>query len=176
MDRISNIIRYSKAWECIGIETVACNVEKIFGIKKLYRRSDKITEQIQGPYNFLGVILTNSPIMCLDIEGDPGSVDEFMRILTENSIDIKGLLYETTLNNGLHLYFRIDPSIKGRNQYKKIHEDLHFDVLFTGKSFTAPSEFNNKRYSDLNRSIFNIKSLYDIPEFPEKLKFLIDNI
>lgn len=173
MNNIQNIIRYSKAWEGIGIETAACNVEKIFGIKKLYRKSVRITEEIQGTYNFLGIILTNSPIMCLDIEGDPGSVDEFMRILTENSIDIKDLLYETTLNNGLHLYFRIDPSIKGRNQYKKIHKDLHFDVLFTGKSFTSPSEFNNKRYSDLNRSIFNIKSLYDIPEFPEKLKFLI---
>ena len=56
MNRISDIIRYSKAWECIGIETVACNIEKIFGIKKLYRKSDKITEQIQGTYNFMGVI------------------------------------------------------------------------------------------------------------------------
>ena len=173
MNNIQNIIRYSKAWEGIGIETVVCNVEKLFGIKKLYRKSVRITEEIQGPYNFLGVILTNSPIMCLDIEGDPGSVEEFMKILTENSIDLNDLLYETTLNNGLHLYFRIDPSIKGRNQYKKIYNDLHFDVLFTGKSFTAPSEFNHKKYSELNRSIFNIESIYDIPEFPESLIFLI---
>lgn len=173
MSNLSEIIRYSKEWRRIGIETSAFNVEKILGIKKLYRKSVRITDEIEGDYNFLGIILSNSPIMCLDIEGDPGSVDEFKIILEKNSIDINELLYENTLNDGLHLYFRIDPLLKKNNQYKKTYNNIRFDVLFNGRSFTAPSMFGGKSYGDLNKSIFDIKSILEIPEFPGCLKFLI---
>jgi hypothetical protein len=172
------ILNYAKEWKRIGIEAKACKIDKLFGVKKLYKGSIKITddctEELLEECNFLGIELTNSPIICLDVEGDAGSVDEFMKILDVNYINIQDLLYETTLNNGLHLYFRLDRSLKKRNQYKKIHNNLHFDVLYTGKSFTAPSRFNDKKYSELNKSIYNIKSIYDIPEFPESLNFLLN--
>ena len=114
--------------------------------------------------------------MCLDIEGTPRSVEEFMEILEKNSLKIKDFLVETTMNGGLHLYFRVPKGWKMRNIYASKHGNINFDVLFNGKSFTSPSEFMGKSYKFLGRSVFALNSIGDIPEFPEELYFLIRNM
>lgn len=178
--QISEILRYSREWRRIGIETCLCNVEKVWGIRKLHRFSIKITEELEkNPQkipegtNFLGVILSKSPIMCLDIENEGESIEEFYRIMEDSSIKIDDLFGEISLNGGIHLYFRIPDEKKVKNQYKKSYKNLNYDLLFSGKCFTAPSVFNNKRYDVLNKSIFDINSIEEIPYFPESLNFLL---
>jgi len=179
-NEISEILRYSRGWEKIGIGTCICRVEKMMGIRKLHRFSLKISDEIhQNPEkilkgsNFLGVILSGSPIMCLDIENEGKSIEEFHRILDKNSVKMSDLFGETTLNGGIHLYFRIPIDKKQRNQYKQVNKNVHFDLLFNGKSFTVPSFFNEKKYNLFDRSIFDLKSIEEIPEFPEFLSFMI---
>lgn len=178
--QISEILRYSREWRRIGIETCLCNVEKIWGIRKLHKFSIKITDELdKNPQkipegtNFLGVILTKSPIMCLDIENEGESIGEFYRIMEDSSIKIDDLFGEITLNRGIHLYFRIPDVRKGKNQYKKSYKNLNYDLLFTGKSFTVPSIFNDSKYDLFSRSIFDMNSIDDIPNFPESLDFLL---
>ena len=45
-NEISEILRYSRGWGKIGIDTCICRVEKIIGIRKLHRFSIKITNEI----------------------------------------------------------------------------------------------------------------------------------
>lgn len=183
-NEISEILRYSRGWGKIGIHTCICRVEKIMGIRKFHRFSVKITDEIhQNPEkipegsNFLGVILSGSPIMCLDIENEYESIEEFHRILDKNSVKMSDLFGETTMNGGLHLYFRIPMDKKSKNQYKKVNKNVHFDLLFNGKSFTVPSFFNEKKYTTFDRSIFDLESIEEIPEFPEFLSFMLyDNL
>jgi len=176
-----DFIRYSKGWKRIGIDTCVCKVESVLGIKKLYKSTKKITDEIRESsknlstdFNFLGVVLTNSSIMCLDIEGNIGSVESFINILTENGLDLKDFFYERTMNGGLHLYFRIIQEEKTKNQYKKNYRGVYFDVLFNGISFTYPSKYLDKSYSKLNKDILFIKSIDEIPYYPEEIKFLIE--
>ena len=179
-DQISEILRYSKEWRRIGIETCICNVEKIMGIRKLHRFSIKITDELEkNPQriptgiNFLGVILSKSPIMCLDIENEGESIEQFHQIIIDNGIKMGDMFGERSLNGGIHLYFRIPIDNRGRNQYKKSYKNLNYDLLFTGKCFTVHSFFKDKRYERFNRSIFDINSINDIPHFPESLNFLL---
>ena len=71
--------------------------------------------------------------MCLDIENEYESIEEFYRILDKNSVKMSNLFGETTMNGGLHLYFRIPMDKKSKNQYKKVNKNVHFDLLFNGK-------------------------------------------
>lgn len=182
-DNISEILRHCIKWYGLGIETKICKIEKELGIRKLHKDSvyfsvdtaENFREKYKD-YNFLGICLKDSGIMCLDIEGTPHSVDEFMGILEENSLKIKDFLVETTMNGGLHLYFRVPKGWKMRNIYASKHGNINFDVLFNGKSFTSPSEFMGKSYKFLGRSVFDLNSIGDIPEFPEELYFLIQNM
>jgi len=176
-----HILKTSKKWNDLGIETKASNVEKTFGKLKLYRSSTRISQEIyENPdllpddHNFLSVILTNSPIMCLDIEGNEGSVEDFMKILGENGLKIEDFLVESTLNGGLHLYFRRHDIIKRGNIYGKTHGEICFDVIFRGKSFTHPSFLNDRSYRFIGRSIFDIHDIDEIPRYPEELLFMLD--
>jgi hypothetical protein len=182
-DNISEILRHCVKWYTLGIETRICKIEKEFGIRKLHKNSVKFSMEIADNfrethpgYNFLGVCLNESGLMCLDIEGTPHSVEEFMGILEEKSLKIEDYLVETTMNGGLHLYFRVPKGVKTRNIYACSHGNINFDVLFRGKSFTSPSEFMCKSYKFLGRSVFDLNSIMDIKELPGELYFLIKNM
>jgi len=146
------------------------------GIRKFHKDSIKFSTKIgvipEG-YNFLGVCLGDSGIMCLDIEGTPGSLDDFYRILEEKSLKISDFFVESTMNGGIHIYFRIPDGIKKRNLYARTHKRIDFDVLFRGKSFSVPSRYGDKSYSFINKSLYDLNSIMDIPEFPQELYFLI---
>lgn len=179
-EQIIEILRYSKEWNRIGVENSICKVDKLMGKLKLHKNPIKITEEIhQNPgiipdgYNFLGINLKNSGLMCLDIEGNEGSVEEFMSILEEKSIKIEDFLGESTMNGGLHLYFRVPKGNIGKNIYGGQYGNVCFDVIYSGKSFTVPSTYRDKLYSPLGRSIFDVESIDQIQEFPSDLYFLI---
>lgn len=176
MNISSEILKYCNKWNQLGIKTFICKVDKIFGIKKLHKNSIEFNHEIKqlpDEYNFLGVKLGESGLMCLDIEGTNGSVNEFSRIIEREGLKMSDLFMEKTLNHGLHVYFRFDKKIK--NQYGLKYGDMNFDLLFSGKSFSAPSRFENKNYTFINKSIFDLRSLNDIPEFPKELVFLLQN-
>jgi len=182
-DNISDILRHCIKWYALGIETKVCKIEGEFGIRKLHKNSVRFSietarnfKEKYNEYNFLGICLRNSGLMCLDIEGTPHSVEEFMSILEEKSLKIDDFLVESTMNGGLHLYFRVPKDWKIRNLYARKHGNINFDVLFHGKSFTSPSEFRDKSYRFVGRSVFDLNSIVDIKEFPEELYFLIENM
>jgi len=169
----TDILKYCNKWNQLGIKTFICKVDKIFGIKKLHKNSIEFNndiDQLPEGYNFLGVKLGESGLMCLDVEGTNGSIQEFNRIIENSGLKIDDFFIEKTLNDGLHIYFRFNKKIK--NQYGLKHGDMNFDLLFNGKSFSAPSKYQNKNYVFINKSVFDLDSINDIPEFPEKLIFL----
>ena len=176
----SQILKHCIKWHFLGVETRICKVEKVMGIRKFHKDSIKFSmkiginpEIIPEGYNFLGVCLGDSGIMCLDIEGTPGSLDDFYRILEEKSLKISDFFVESTMNGGIHIYFRIPDGIKKRNLYARTHKRIDFDVLFRGKSFSVPSRYGDKSYSFINKSLYDLNSIMDIPEFPQELYFLI---
>jgi hypothetical protein len=174
---IPEILRHCDKWNSLGVETYVCKVDHIFGIRKLYRDSIRfspgITENDVEGYNFLGVSLRDSGIMCLDVEGNKGSLDEFMEILDKKSLKIEDFLAESTMNGGIHIYFKAPNRKLNRNVYAIKHGNINFDVLFSGKSFSAPSKYNNLEYRFINKSVFDINSIDEIQEFPRELNFLL---
>lgn len=179
-DNISDILRHCVKWYSLGAETRICKVEKVMGIRKFHKNSIKFSPKIGANpgkipegYNFLGVSLRDSGLMCLDIEGTPGSLENFMDILEKKSLRINDFLTESTMGGGIHIYFRVPKGIKTKNMYARKHENIDFDVLFNGKSFSVPSKYVDKSYIFLNRSVFDLNSIMDIQEFPEELYFLI---
>ncbi|NBU98064.1 MAG: hypothetical protein EBS19_07615 [Spirochaetia bacterium] len=177
---ISDILKHCNKWHSLGVKTYICKVEKVFGIRKLYKDSIEFSpefiefpEKIPTGYNFLGVSLRESGLMCLDIEGTPGSLSDFLAILEEKSIKIDDFLVETTLNSGIHMYFKAPPKKVNRNVYAIKYNRINFDILFNGKSFSVPSQYGGKSYKFINKSIFDVNSLEDIQEFPASLNFLL---
>jgi hypothetical protein len=177
LTNIPEILRHCAKWNSIGVETYICKVDHIFGIRKLYRDSIRfspdITENDVKDYNFLGISLKDSGIMCLDIEGTKGSLDEFMKILEKKSLKIDDFLAESTMNGGIHIYFKAPNRRINRNVYAIKHGNINFDVLFSGKSFSAPSKYKDLEYRFINKSVFDLDSIDEIQEFPTELNFLL---
>lgn len=70
---------------------------------------------------------------------------------------------------GIHVYFRRKeiPRIKS---FKGLSDgDIRFDILNSGKAFTAPSKFKKWGYQWGKNTPFTISSLEEIPEVPEWL-------
>ena len=179
-ENISEIIRHCVKWHTLGIETKICKVEKVMGIRKFHKNSIKFSqeigadlEKIPHDYNFLGVSLKDSGLMCLDIEATPGSLEDFNEILREKSLKMENFFAECTMNGGFHLYFRVPKGINYRNIYNKRCKRVNFDVLFNGKSFSAPSKYDDRTYCFINKTVFDLNSIMDIPEFPNDLYFLL---
>jgi hypothetical protein len=154
------ILTQASKWREVGVFTYACKVDLEWGIRKTHRNSIKITDDLLSnpsllpeDYNFLALDLENSEIVCLDIEGNPGSVEDFMEVLEEKSIDLSDFLVEKTLNNGLHIYFRYSKVRRMENIFAMELKRIKFDVLCRGKVFTFPSYLGKKRYIPM----FNIE-------------------
>jgi hypothetical protein len=174
------ILEYSKKWSSLGIETFSIRVEAEHGSKKLFRGMIKITDEvIKSPdllpndFNFLGILIKNSGIFCLDIEWINGSVDKFYSLLDERGIDPDSLLIENSMNKGLHLYFRTEGLIIKNEHFKELN-GIHFDVLSNFRAFTSPSMFNGKQYEWIGNNFNLITDIDKIPAFPESLADFID--
>ena len=176
------ILEHAKRWRSIGIDTVSIKVEGEHRSKKLYRKTLKISDEILNSpdmlsedFNFLGISLRNSGIFCLDIEAINSSVDNFYSLLAEREIDPNSFLMETSLNGGLHAYFRTDDLIIENKHFKFLH-GIHFDILTRFRVFTSPSTFSGKKYEWIGTHFDRISSLNQIPKFPEELHDLICDI
>ena len=94
----------------------------------------------------MAIDLENSEVCCLDIDGSTDSVNNFMSILEEKSINIENFIVEKTPNNGLHIYFKNSNDKKKQNIFARELKMVKFDVLYGGKVFTFPSYLGEKRY------------------------------
>lgn len=178
MTQKEKILSQASKWREVGVFTVACKVDLECGIRKLHKNSIKITDNIIGnpellpnSYNFLALDLENSNLMCLDIEGNPGSVECFLEILKSKSINLENFIVEKTLNNGLHIYFKNSKDKRKENIFAMELKTIKFDVLYRGKAFTFPSILGEKKYIPM----FNMSELSDrskIVDIPEELEGL----
>ena len=172
MTQKEKILLQASKWKDAGVSTYACNVEIGREFRPFQRNFVEITDKIiENPtlfsenYNFLAIDLENSELACLDIEGSPGSVNDFMSILEEKSINIEELIVEKTPNNGLHIYFRNSNDKKRENIFSMELKRIKFDVLYKGKVFTFPSCVGEKRYDPMFNIEFNIDKdkIVDMP-------------
>ncbi len=181
MDHLQEIIAHCNKWHSLGVKTYLCKIEAVYGIRKFYKKSLEFHPQIINDleknnhgYNFLGVSLKDSGFICLDIEGTPGSLEDFNKMLEEKSLKMSDFFVEKTMNEGVHIYFRTPAIIKRRNMYAMRYGRINFDFLFNGKAFSAPSKYKDRSYSFINKSVFDLNSINDIPEMPQELSFLLD--
>lgn len=173
MTQHDQILTQASKWREIGVFTYACKVDLEWGIRKLHKNSIRITDDvISNPsllpedYNFLAIDLENSELVCLDIEGNPGSVDDFMNFLEKKSIKLENFLVEKTLNDGLHIYFKYNKARRRENIFAMELKKIKFDVLCRGKAFTFPSYLGKKKYTPMfnMEGKLNRDKILDIPE------------
>jgi len=176
------LLEVAKKWDSLGCYTIACKVDREYGILKLHKNSLPITqeilngeEKIPDDYNFLALDLKKSGIICLDIENNPGSVSEFCDFLEKNGRKITDFFYETSLNNGIHVYFRNDYQRFERNIYNSRKNHIVFDVLRTGKAFLHPSKLGDKKYLAQDISIYTISTINEIEYIPKFIENFITN-
>lgn len=178
--KIHSLVEYSKKWESLGLKTSIINVVAQIGSKKIINKSVKITDQIkndgynlQDDFNFIGILLKGSDLICLDIDPViPESISNFYLFLHENSADPDKFLMERSLNGGLHVYFRLSGKIINEFHFGEF-SGIYLDVLTNSRVFTSPSSFKNKKYEWIGMDIHQINSIEEIPEIPE---FLFDSI
>lgn len=160
IEQINVLGIWSKRWTELGVPNSLLEIKKELGIRKL----GKTTETP----NFLSLKISDTPLVCLDIDAPESSIQSFMKILDQNGISINDLFYEKTRNNGYHFFFRGDKS--GYNSFENVHLGVHYDFLTRGRVFTTPSSFKGRSYTFGEKTPFNINSLEEIPETPEWIK------
>ena len=151
---------WKSRWEHLGIQSHLIEIKHELGIKKLGGASETP--------NCLALKITESPIMCLDIEGHSGSVCQFHKFLSSINVELDDLFYEHTRNGGYHIFFLSESKLK--NMFGLDLDGIKYDVLYKGRVFTTPSSFFNKEYTFSGRSPFTIGSINEIPKEPEWIK------
>jgi hypothetical protein len=144
------------------------------GSKKLIKKSLRLTGEIttekyeiSEDFNFIGILMKDSDLMCLDIDPvTPSSIPNFYLLLNDLGINPNSLLIERSINDGLHVYFRLNGR-KVEHVHFMEYKGIHFDVLTKFRVFTSPSEFGGKRYEWVGGGINTINSLEEIPEVPD---------
>jgi hypothetical protein len=177
------ILDAARKWRSIGIDSMALKVEGEHRSKKLFKKTLRLTdkildshENIDGEYNFLGIILRGSGLICLDVEANtPESVPSFYKLLKDKEIDPESLLMEKSLNGGIHVYFRLG-NLEIKTQHFKEFSGINFDILTSLRAFTSPSSFKHKRYEWIGSGMSKINCKEDIRIFPESLYFLLGAI
>jgi len=160
MKDIEKLLDWQSRWDHLGIQSHLIEIKHEFGIKKLGKETDTP--------NCLALKMTGSPIMCLDIEGHEGSVDQFHKFLTSINVDMDDLFYEKTRNGGYHILFLKES--ESRNKFGLDLDGIKYDVLYRGRLYTTPSSFFGKQYSFPKKSPFTIESINEIPKEPEWVK------
>jgi hypothetical protein len=175
-----SMVEHARKWTQLGIETLALRVAGQHGSKKLIGGIMNLNPEILADpngipdgFNFLGIKLRNSGLLCLDVEGLPGSVEDFNELLGETGVSADSLLVERSLNGGLHVYFQM-PQVSVRTEHFKSHGRIRYDILTDRRVFTAPSFLRGKSYSWIGEKFFELESRSQIPDFPEGLLKLLD--
>jgi hypothetical protein len=155
----------SLEWNRLGIQTKLTEIKKIMGIRKFDLPSE-------SP-NCLSILISKTPLMCLDVEGTPGSVEGFRSFLAGINVDLNTLFYEKTGNQGLHIFFRKKPGSTNINKYNVNKFGIQFDVLYSGRVFTTPSFFMGRTYEFGTITPFSIKTIEEIQEMPDWVSLLL---
>jgi hypothetical protein len=167
------MIKWGNRWYELGVTVCFGHVATEMGLLKpnkvLFNSSDGNLEEAYNidtrlDINFMAIRLSNTPIVCLDVEGKDGSDVNFIKFLEGHGVSLEDLFYEKTRNNGFHVYFRSNN--KKFNSFKNFNKGVHFDVLCNGKVFTTPSCFRNKSYNFGCNNPFTINTIEDIPILP----------
>ena len=145
-------------WNYLGIPAYETEIGIEFGNKKF-------PSKIKSNPNFIYINITETNLFCLDIEGTTGSVEEFQFYLDSKGILLSDLFYEKTRNGGYHIYFRDHNKLR-KNKFGQVKGRIIYDSLSTGRIFTTPSEFKNKKYTFGNKTPFDIESINEIPIIP----------
>jgi len=166
------MINYISRWKYLGAALHILNCHHLRGQIKFVKdsiitRPEESVKRKWANFNFLGIDLSLTGISCLDIEGTKNSVPEFKERLKSCGIDLSDLFYENSLNNGLHIYFRKKPNASKKNYKGNKVGNVLFDILNTGRAFTSPSYFGEKKYQWGDMNPFTINSLEDIQEVPD---------
>lgn len=165
---------YIKKFKNLGISVYVIDVKAEKGSRKFHGGRKRNIEDLNlDEYNFLGIDLKDSGLLCLDIEGHLNSVNNFRKFLKDNFIDEENLLLEKTMNNGLHVYFRNIHDIQNESLWN-IYNGIHFDIL-TRRAFTTPSSFKGKKYEWIGDNFNNLKKIDDIPSTPNWILDLSKN-
>ncbi len=166
------MVDHIKRWQKLGVHLYIMRGHEQEGKTKIYTEVQGISpsDQIDPRWeelNFLAINLSKTPLVCLDVESTEGSVEDFMEILKRNNISVDSLFYETSLNGGLHIYFKA-PTNKAKSSHIGLSKGkIRFDILNTGKAFTEPSNIGNKRCKFGRMNPFSIKGLEEIQDIPE---------
>jgi len=176
------LLDVAKKWNSLGCYTIAYKVDREHGRLKLHRNSLPITQNILNEeekipifYNFLALDLKKSSLVCIDIDNNPYSLSEFYKILGKNSRKISDFFYETSINGGIHIYFRKKNNGIERNIYEGRKNHIIFDVIYTGSVFVYPSEAEGDKYERGEISIFTINTINEIEFMPHFLERFIKN-
>lgn len=150
--------KWIERWNYLGIPAYETEIGVEF-------RNRKFPPKIKSEPNFIYINITETDLFCLDIEGVPGSVEEFEFYLNSKGVLLNDLFYERTRNGGYHIYFRDHNKLRRNNFGQRIGRIL-YDSLSVGRVFTSPSEFKNKKYTFGNKTPFDIESINEIPIIP----------
>lgn len=171
----NSLLESAHRWHSLGIQTVLLEIAGEHGSKKLIRKAKKVEENLfhldsdsLTEFNFLAVMLSGSGLVCIDVDpATPDSVSNFYSWLLASKIQSSDLLMESTLNGGLHLYFRL-----GDYTIPTIHfcswKGICFDLLTDKRIFTSPSSFGPKKYAWLHGGFEKVSKLTDIPSLPSQ--------
>ena len=166
----------ARKWNSLGIPVMGMYLHQIdenlkFASKAEDWDNNGLSEGQEKEYNCLALFISDSPIMCLDIDNVGESIEKFNKFMKDNNLDLSNYLYETTVNGGLHIYF-LNEGIK-KNSFKNRVNGIHFDVLAQGRVFTSPTTIGEKKYMFGEKSPLQLNSLGQIGKMPNAIRELI---
>jgi hypothetical protein len=166
----------ARKWNSLGIPVMGMYLHQIDETLKFASKAEDLDAELleegkEKEYNCLALFISDTPMMCLDVDNVGESITLFHQLLKKNKADISDYFYETTVNGGLHLYF-LNEGIR-KNVFRNINEGICFDVLSQGRVFTSPTTVGDKKYRFGEKSPLQLNSIAQIGKMPDFLKDLI---
>jgi hypothetical protein len=166
----------ARKWRSLGIPVMGMQLRQIDEDLKFAAKVEDLEEEEleisrSEDYNCLALFISDTPLMCLDVDNEGDSIPNFLDFLKANGSDISDFLYETTVNGSYHIYFLKDDE---KSTIFKSHSDgINFDVLVNGRVFTSPTFIGTKKYRFGKRTPLQLRSLDEIGKMPDFIKSLV---
>lgn len=167
----------AKKWISLGVPVMGMYLHQISSGLKFASKVEDIDNDIlenkeEPDYNCLALFISDTSLVCLDIANVGQSIPLFHSYLSDNGCTISDFLYETTMNGGLHIFFR-DSTFK-KNTFRNLNKGISFDILCQGRVFTEPTTYAGDGYKFGGTTPLELDSLKDIQKMPDFIKALID--
>lgn len=167
----------ARKWNSLGVPVIGMYLHQIREDLKFATKVEDLSDkELEGAdekdYNCLALFISKTNLICLDINNEEDSIPLFHEYLKSNGADISDFYYETTMNDGLHLYF-INQGFK-KNLYKHDNEGIKFDLLCQGRVFTSPTSYGEGRYSFGKKTPMQLTSVDQIGKMPNFLVELVE--